>query len=202
MKVLLNLGKNPNYSSLGKENTRVFYPFQSIDGWCCEFNSQWSQLYFCWFWNPSMSILYKTVRNVRYVLLIKNSNPCHQRLWLRWTVRSQGEATVHNWDLLNASCLKGTMVSASWRINASCVQKEQWSVCPKESMLHVFKRNNGLCALKNQCFMWPKEQCSVCPKETTLHVSKRNNALCALKNQCFICPKGKMLWMPWRINAS
>ena len=33
--------------------------FESIDGWCCEFDSQWRQLYFCWFWNPSMSICTK-----------------------------------------------------------------------------------------------------------------------------------------------
>ena len=48
--------------------------FKSTDGWCCEFSSQWSQLYFCWFWNPSMSTLYKNARNVSFVLFRKNSN--------------------------------------------------------------------------------------------------------------------------------
>ena len=34
--------------------------------------------YFCWFWNPVMSILYKNARNVRFVLFRKNSNGlCH-----------------------------------------------------------------------------------------------------------------------------
>ena len=29
--------------------------------------------FFCWFWNPVMSILYKNARNVRFVLFRKNS---------------------------------------------------------------------------------------------------------------------------------
>ena len=44
-----------------------------MEGWCCEFDSQWRQLYFCWFWDPSMSILYKNARNVKFVLFRKNS---------------------------------------------------------------------------------------------------------------------------------
>ena len=37
------------------------------------FNSQWRQLFFCWFWNPSMSILYKNARDVRFLLFRKNA---------------------------------------------------------------------------------------------------------------------------------
>ena len=51
-----------------------------MDGWCCEFNTQWRQLYFCWFWNAVMSILYKNARNVRFVLLRKNSIVCGNNL--------------------------------------------------------------------------------------------------------------------------
>ena len=49
----------------------------SIDGWCCEFNSQWRQLYF---WNPLMSILYKNARNVRFVLFRKKSSDSKNNL--------------------------------------------------------------------------------------------------------------------------
>ena len=45
--------------------------FISIDGWCCEFDSQCRQLYFWWLWNPSMSNLYRNARNVRFVLFKK-----------------------------------------------------------------------------------------------------------------------------------
>ena len=61
-------------SQFQKWNVSNNFTWRSIDGWCCEFNSQWRQLYFCWFWNPSLSILYKNVRNVRFMLFRKNSN--------------------------------------------------------------------------------------------------------------------------------
>ena len=44
------------------------------DGWCCEFNSQWRHLYFFWFLNLLMSILYNNARNVRFLLFRKNSS--------------------------------------------------------------------------------------------------------------------------------
>ena len=45
----------------------------------CDFNSHWRQLYF--FKDISMLILYRNVRNVKFMLFSKTSNVSNGRLW-------------------------------------------------------------------------------------------------------------------------
>ena len=76
-----------------KFSSRISYSTDVFGGWmgkalrilihCCEFDSQSRQLHFWWFWNPSMSILYKNARNVRFVLFRKNSTVWLAE-WVLW----------------------------------------------------------------------------------------------------------------------